>query len=186
MQTVAQVRQTGEGLKRGGKRFGEAAWGPLARLSGALWLEVTGLFFGIFAVFAAQGAWKMRGEWHSTASNHDAHMHLLASAAMAVVFGYFCVSSFVRGEPPHQTTLSFLARVHYSGMAESKKNSSEVPVRPVYRAADFEGFDAATQLGEPGEYPFTRGIQPTMYRGRLWTMRQYAGHGRCRRVEPAI
>lgn len=81
------------------------------------------------------------------------------------------------GEPPHQTTLSFLARVHYSGMAESKKNSSEVPVRPVYRAADFEGFDAATQLGEPGEYPFTRGIQPTMYRGRLWTMRQYAGMG---------
>ena len=33
------------------------------------------------------------------------------------------------------------------------------------------------QVGEPGEYPFTRGIQPTMYRGRLWTMRQYAGMG---------
>src|SRR5206468_5812987 len=35
--------------------------------------------------------------------------------------------------------------------------------------------DAATALGYPGEFPFTRGIQPTMYRGRLWTMRQYAG-----------
>jgi hypothetical protein len=96
VQTVAQVRQTGEGLKRGSQRFGEATWGPLTRLSGALWLEVTGFFFGIFALFAAQGAWRMRGEWHRTASNGDAHMHLLASAVMAVVFGYFCVSSFVR------------------------------------------------------------------------------------------
>ncbi len=47
----------------------------------------------------------------------------------------------------------------------------------VYRAEDLAGFDAAETLGEPGEYPFTRGIQPTMYRGRLWTMRQYAGMG---------
>src|ERR1700704_2452007 len=38
-----------------------------------------------------------------------------------------------------------------------------------------EAFDPATELGFPGEFPFTRGIQPTMYRGRLWTMRQYAG-----------
>ena len=40
---------------------------------------------------------------------------------------------------------------------------------------DLEGWDPATALGFPGEFPFTRGIQPTMYRGRLWTMRQYAG-----------
>src|SRR5262249_35912897 len=39
------------------------------------------------------------------------------------------------------------------------------------------GFDPAAQLGYPGEPPFTRGIQPNMYRGRLWTMRQYAGFG---------
>ncbi len=43
--------------------------------------------------------------------------------------------------------------------------------------ADLEGWDPARDLGEPGEFPFTRGIQPTMYRGRLWTMRQYAGFG---------
>ena len=43
------------------------------------------------------------------------------------------------------------------------------------RAADLAGWDPATELGEPGGYPFTRGIQPTMYRGRLWSMRQYAG-----------
>ena len=47
----------------------------------------------------------------------------------------------------------------------------------VYRAEDLEGFDAAAAVGEPGQFPFTRGIQPTMYRGRLWTMRQYAGMG---------
>src|SRR5271155_1197706 len=51
--------------------------------------------------------------------------------------------------------------------------------KPVYTAADLEaiGFDPDRDLGYPGEYPFTRGIQPTMYRGRLWTMRQYAGMG---------
>ena len=87
VQKATQARQTSEGLKRGGQRFGEAAWGPFVRLSGVLWLEVTGVFFGIFALFAGMGAWKLRGEWHSTALNHDAHIHFLSSAVMAVVFG---------------------------------------------------------------------------------------------------
>src|SRR5262249_15672680 len=43
--------------------------------------------------------------------------------------------------------------------------------------ADLGGFDYLADLGFPGEYPYTRGIQPTMYRGRFWTMRQYAGFG---------
>ena len=49
--------------------------------------------------------------------------------------------------------------------------------KPVYTAADLNGFDIDQQLGRPGEYPFTRGIHPTMYRGKLWTMRQFAGFG---------
>src|SRR6516225_5570381 len=51
--------------------------------------------------------------------------------------------------------------------------------KPVYTAADLDviGFDPDRDLGYPGEYPFTRGIQSTMYRGRLWTIRQYAGMG---------
>jgi methylmalonyl-CoA mutase, N-terminal domain len=57
------------------------------------------------------------------------------------------------------------------------ETSSGIPVELVYRAKDLRGVDAGTTVGEPGEYPFTRGIQPTMYRGRLWTMRQYAGMG---------
>jgi hypothetical protein len=94
--TTSQVRQTGKGLKLGTRRFGEAVWGPFVKLSGVLWLELTGVFFGIFAVFAGGGVWKMRGDWRQTAVNHDAHTRLIAAAAMAVVFGYFCVSSFVK------------------------------------------------------------------------------------------
>jgi hypothetical protein len=89
VRTTAQVKQTGKGLKQGGKRFGEAVWGPFVRLSGVLWLEVTGVFFGIFALFAVGGTWKM-------AMNHDAPSHLIGTAAMAALFGYFCISSFVR------------------------------------------------------------------------------------------
>jgi len=48
-QTTVQVKQTGQGLKRGGKRFGEAVWGPFVKASNQLWLEFTGVFFGIFA-----------------------------------------------------------------------------------------------------------------------------------------
>ena len=51
------------------------------------------------------------------------------------------------------------------------------PVAPVYTPEDLAGFDPEVELGAPGEYPYTRGIHPTMYRGRLWTMRQFAGFG---------
>jgi methylmalonyl-CoA mutase N-terminal domain/subunit len=53
--------------------------------------------------------------------------------------------------------------------------SSDIEIADVYTAGDLAGFDEAIDLGLPGEFPFTRGVQPTMYRGRLWTMRQYAG-----------
>jgi methylmalonyl-CoA mutase N-terminal domain/subunit len=49
--------------------------------------------------------------------------------------------------------------------------------KDVYFPADLEKFSYERDLGNPGEYPYTRGIHPTMYRGRLWTMRQYAGYG---------
>jgi methylmalonyl-CoA mutase, N-terminal domain len=50
-------------------------------------------------------------------------------------------------------------------------------VRPLYTPADLADWDYDSDVGYPGEFPFTRGVQPTMYRGRLWTMRQYAGMG---------
>jgi len=58
---------------------------------------------------------------------------------------------------------------------EQFQTTSGVTLEGVYAPDDVEGFDYARNLGYPGEYPFTRGVQPTMYRGRLWTMRQYAG-----------
>jgi len=51
------------------------------------------------------------------------------------------------------------------------------PIEPLYTEDDLEGFDPAEKLGHPGEHPFTRGVYPSMYRGRLWTMRQFAGFG---------
>src|ERR1700678_186255 len=55
--------------------------------------------------------------------------------------------------------------------------SSGIEVKRTYTPDDLNGQDFVHDLGFPGEYPFTRGVQPTMYRGRLWTMRQYAGFG---------
>ena len=54
---------------------------------------------------------------------------------------------------------------------------SGLPFAPVYGPAALEGWDPAVELGEPGQFPYTRGVYPTMYTGRPWTMRQYAGFG---------
>src|SRR5690242_6241331 len=59
---------------------------------------------------------------------------------------------------------------------QSKTSPSGLPIEPVYRPENAL-IDYAHDLGDPGVFPFTRGVQPTMYRGRLWTMRQYAGFG---------
>jgi methylmalonyl-CoA mutase N-terminal domain/subunit len=60
---------------------------------------------------------------------------------------------------------------------EQFMTGSGIPIERIYTPEDLEGWDYLTQLGFPGDYPYTRGVQPTMYRGRLWTMRQYAGFG---------
>jgi methylmalonyl-CoA mutase N-terminal domain/subunit len=57
------------------------------------------------------------------------------------------------------------------------ETSSHIPVRPLYTPADLADWDYDQHLGYPGDFPYTRGVQPTMYRGRPWTMRQYAGMG---------
>ena len=59
-------------------------------------------------------------------------------------------------------------------MSEPVRTPSGIEILPVYREADV---DYPRDLGDPGDFPFTRGVQATMYRGRLWTMRQYAGFG---------
>ena len=57
------------------------------------------------------------------------------------------------------------------------RTSSDIPVSHVYTPVDVSGLDYLRDLGFPGEYPLTRGVYPTMYRARFWTMRQYAGFG---------
>src|SRR5574340_915131 len=58
--------------------------------------------------------------------------------------------------------------------------TSDIEVRRLYTPEDEDETGYAERCGFPGSYPFTRGVQPTMYRGRLWTMRQYAGFGTAR------
>jgi methylmalonyl-CoA mutase N-terminal domain/subunit len=60
---------------------------------------------------------------------------------------------------------------------DARTTPSGIPIKRVYTSEDIRDIDYARDLGYPGAYPFTRGIYPTMYRGRLWTMRQYAGYG---------
>jgi len=63
-------------------------------------------------------------------------------------------------------------------MADNKRTTdSGIEINPIYTEGDLSGFDAPSKLGAPGSFPYTRGVQESMYRGRLWTMRQYAGFG---------
>ncbi|AUY51417.1 methylmalonyl-CoA mutase family protein [Streptomyces sp. CB01881] len=61
--------------------------------------------------------------------------------------------------------------------AEPRRTESGFPFAPLYGPGDLAGWDPRERLGSPGEYPYTRGVYPTMYTGRPWTMRQYAGFG---------
>ncbi|HKZ75444.1 MAG TPA: methylmalonyl-CoA mutase family protein, partial [Actinomycetota bacterium] len=67
-------------------------------------------------------------------------------------------------------------RASGEGDADFETLSGE-PLKPFFTPEDLAGFDHDRDLGFPGRYPFVRGVYPTMYRGRLWTMRQFAGYG---------
>src|ERR1700674_2225121 len=65
-------------------------------------------------------------------------------------------------------------------MSDEKRTDSGIEIKALYQPADLAGWDPAARLGEPGPPPYTRGIYESMYRGKLWTMRQYAGFGTAR------
>ena len=75
-----------------------------------------------------------------------------------------------------ETTLASTLK-RFPERQENFKVTSNINIDTVYSPDDCQNSDYSESLGYPGEYPFTRGIQPTMYRGRIWTMRQYAGYG---------
>src|SRR6056297_2922735 len=68
----------------------------------------------------------------------------------------------------------------YGERKSSFKTDSNIELKALYTPLDIEDIDYSEEIGFPGEYPFTRGVYPTMYRSRLWTMRQYAGFGTAR------
>src|SRR5207245_2325595 len=105
-----------------------------------------------------------------------------------VMLGIRQGNAFRHITPHHRPTASDSRIV---GRSDGKALRSDNPIRPSdwvppvlatvavkgEGIAELAGFNPATQLGEPGRFPFTRGIHPTMYRGRLWTMRQFSGFG---------
>jgi hypothetical protein len=84
------ARRVGEGTRR----FGKAFIGPLAHVSGTLWLEITGLFFALFAAFFGQNAWRIR----SSVLHGPDHAHFIVATLAALVFAWFSISSFVKAE----------------------------------------------------------------------------------------
>jgi len=92
-QAVPQVYAArGKAVVKGTRKFGEAVWKPFAHASSVLWLEVTGLFFGIFALFFGVNTYKLRHEW---AIGPD-HQRFLVYTVVTLIFGYFTFSSFYR------------------------------------------------------------------------------------------
>jgi methylmalonyl-CoA mutase N-terminal domain/subunit len=61
--------------------------------------------------------------------------------------------------------------------ADERRTDSGIEIKPVYGPEDLAHFDYTSKLGDPGAYPYTRGVYPTMYRGRPWTIRPYSGFG---------
>lgn len=82
----------GKAVARGTRKFGEALWKPFAHASGVLWLEITGLFFGVFAMFFASNTYKLRSQWVSGPN----HQHFLVYSIVTLIFVYFTFSSFYR------------------------------------------------------------------------------------------
>ncbi|HET9076266.1 MAG TPA: methylmalonyl-CoA mutase family protein [Acidimicrobiales bacterium] len=76
----------------------------------------------------------------------------------------------LRSTPAYPSNLSVMA-------SDVRRTDSGIEIKAVYGPSDLQGWDTGKQLGVPGGFPFTRGIYPTMYRGRPWTIRQYSGFG---------
>lgn len=110
-QRVAAAEQLGRKTRvvgQEGRRFGAALWNPFAHASSILWLEVTGMFFALFAILFAQHAWALRGAWrgagprgwsgagNSAAAQSGDHAHFLLYCVLSGLFLYFAASSFLR------------------------------------------------------------------------------------------
>lgn len=82
----------GKAVAKGTRKFGESVWKPFAHASGVLWLEITGMFFGIFTLFFASNTYKLRHEWEIGPD----HQRFLVYSVVTLAFAYFTFSSFYR------------------------------------------------------------------------------------------
>jgi len=92
-QAIHQTRTTTHGVKQGARRFGEAIWGPFAKVSRVVMLEVAGVLFSLFAIVSGLEVWNHRADLHAAG---PARNHLFVAVLMFAVFAYFTLSSFVR------------------------------------------------------------------------------------------
>jgi len=94
-QTVSSTQvyaARGKAVVKGSRKFGESVWKPFVHAGGVLWLEVTGLFFGIFTLFFGVNTYKLRNQW---AIGPD-HQRFLVYTVVTLAFAYFTFSSFYR------------------------------------------------------------------------------------------
>ena len=91
-QVGAGVGQGTRKLAQGSRNFGRAVWNPFALATSVLWLEITGMFFALFALFFAQHLYELRGAWRSGPE----HLRFELYTALLFLFLYFSASSFVR------------------------------------------------------------------------------------------
>lgn len=85
------TRNVTRGVARGSRGFGRGFWTPFAHASRALWHEITGVFFAIFAIFFGQGLWHHRDAWRSGPE----HTHFIIYLVITLLFIYFSISAFV-------------------------------------------------------------------------------------------
>jgi hypothetical protein len=89
---AAKAPTFAQGVGRGAKRFGQALWGPMAHTGSVLSLEITGLFFALFAIFFGQSAYTMRRDYLRGPENH----HFLVYAGFTLIFAWFTFSNFYK------------------------------------------------------------------------------------------
>lgn len=92
---VVETWRTVGATKTHARALGKSVWAPVARFSSVVWLQVTGVFFTLLAMFLSQGLWKQRALARQPLGSHAAEMFYIHAAAFAV-FAYFAISNFVR------------------------------------------------------------------------------------------
>jgi len=95
-QAQARARQATAGVAAGSKQFGRSVWRPFVKLSGVLWLEITGSFFALIAFFTGQSLWVHRADVHATPLNPTAHQHFIVYLVVTIMFSWFAVTSFLK------------------------------------------------------------------------------------------